>query len=321
MSTTNRLTSTRSLRLFVAIIFVGTYLLMSIRTGLLKSAMKSSNNGIVEYTYTGDEKISVIIMSYGRPRVLQQSRLLPVLTSHEHVDEILLLHANQATKFEHKHPKVRNIDAVKENDAIGLGIRFEFCDAHVKEENEWVLIVDDDMELDAAALTELIVEFSKNPNRIVGKWGRRLFSCCNSPLPFYGYNTLAVTGKAEVVLTKFMMMQQTICKAFADHSYLVFDDIVKLYSKPLWNGEDIFMSLVANHLYSQDHPNNYAMPWLNVWESEYSKYERGISGNVFTVQPWSWGWWKIVGQMIEHKNYRGYLWREGRKRLMESGRR
>eukprot|EP00816_Leptocylindrus_hargravesii_P005468 CAMPEP_0196820278 /NCGR_PEP_ID=MMETSP1362-20130617/74606_1 /TAXON_ID=163516 /ORGANISM="Leptocylindrus danicus, Strain CCMP1856" /LENGTH=173 /DNA_ID=CAMNT_0042199101 /DNA_START=182 /DNA_END=700 /DNA_ORIENTATION=+ len=173
-------------------------------------------------------------MNYSRPKVLQQSRLLPVLTSHEHVDEILLLHANQATKFEHKHPKVRNIDAVKENDAIGLGIRFEFCDAHVKEENEWVLIVDDDMELDAATLTELIVEFSKNPNRIVGKWGRSLFSCCNTPLTFYGYNTRSVTGKAEVVLTKFMMMQQTICKAFADHSYLVFDDIVKSHPKPMW---------------------------------------------------------------------------------------
>lgn len=290
---------------------------MSVATGMIKN---SNEVATMQHKYTGNQQISVIIMNYGRPRVLQQSNLLPVLTSHEHVDEVLLLHASDATKFEYKHPKVRNIDAVKENEEIGLAIRFQFCDTHVKEENEWVLIVDDDMEFEAATLTEVLVEFSKNPNRIVGKWARKLLPFSNSPLTFYGYNSITVSGQAEVVLTKFMMMQQTICKAFADHSHLVFDDIIKSYPKPLWNGEDIFMSLVANHLYSQGHSNNYGMPWLNVWETKYSRDEIGISGNVRGVQPWNQGWWKDLAQMCSHYRYRGLLWREGRKRLINNGR-
>lgn len=50
-------------------------------------------------------KASVIIMNYGRPDVLQSSKLLPTLTSHENIDEIFLLHANEETKFEYEHDK------------------------------------------------------------------------------------------------------------------------------------------------------------------------------------------------------------------------
>ena len=48
------------------------------------------------------------------------------------------------------------------------------------------------------------------------------------------------------------MLHRDLCHAFFDYQHLVWDDIVRPKSKPLWNGEDIFMSLVANHLYQTE---------------------------------------------------------------------
>merc|ERR1712150_35001 len=117
------------------------------------------------------------------------------------------------------------------------------------------------------------------------------------------------------------MLQQNLCRAFDDHSHLIFDDIIKSDSKPLWNGEDIFMSLVANHLYSQDRANNFAMPWLNVTDSEYAKEIVGvsISGNREGSVRGSPEWQKENEIYLSHKLFRGRLWREGKKRLIQNG--
>lgn len=267
------------------------------------------------------EKISVVLMNFSRPRMIQESSMMGTLLSHPNIDEILLLHANEKTAFEFVHEKVKNIDAIKHNNEMGLSLRFYFCQIA---RNQWVLHLDDDMEFTTEALNELIVEYGRNPKRIVGRFGRD-FTPGNS---FNGYNSKNSHKNSEVVLTKLMLMERQTCSEFFNHSHLVWDDIILHNGEgPLWNGEDIFMSLVANHVYKKDGKestqfNNYAMDWLNVWQAndslkDYSNGKLDISGGMKGIRFWSWRWWQTLLRRNRHYSYRGRLWQVARDRLQE----
>eukprot|EP00815_Leptocylindrus_aporus_P007676 CAMPEP_0116070610 /NCGR_PEP_ID=MMETSP0322-20121206/13168_1 /TAXON_ID=163516 /ORGANISM="Leptocylindrus danicus var. apora, Strain B651" /LENGTH=389 /DNA_ID=CAMNT_0003558563 /DNA_START=156 /DNA_END=1322 /DNA_ORIENTATION=- len=268
----------------------------------VKSIMKSRAAAFKAKTLSvnvpSNIEISVLLMNYGRPDVLKTSRLLPSLTSHENVGEIFLLHANQETRFEYKHDKVRNIDAYKENDEMGLSIRFHFCDKLVTM-NDWVLIIDDDIEFPPESLTFLLSEFMVDSKRIIGRWGRNLnFGDSHTG----GYNTKMQNGKCEVVLTKFMLMEQSICKAFREYEYLV-KDFVQQNSKPYWNGEDIFMSLVANYVYGYMEKREYgncAYPELQVRDIGRNDGIHGTDNKVVSPDK--------SNVRHNHEVYRGQLW-------------
>lgn len=264
------------------------------------------------------EKVSVVVMNYGRPRMIRESTMMSTLLSHPNVDEVLLLHANPKTAFEFVHPKVVNIDATAQNEEMGLSLRFYFCQLA---KNEWVLHVDDDMEFTTAALNELLIEYSRNPKRIVGRFGRNLVPGGNS---FNGYSSTSTHKASEVVLTKFMAMERGLCSAFFDYAHLLYDIVLQDGEGPLWNGEDIFMSLVANHLYRSTSTegtfNNYAMDWLDVWQAsdslkDYSNGKMDISGGMEGLRFWSWQWWDSVLRRNRHYSYRGSLWKTAKKRL------
>ena len=116
-----------------------------------------------------EHKVSVVLMNHSRPRMIKESTLVPTLLQHPSVEEVVLLHTNPKTAFKFVHPKVVNVDATKENDQMGLSVRFYFCQL-VK--SDWVLHVDDDMEFTEKTLNEMLSEFSKNTHRIVGRFGR-----------------------------------------------------------------------------------------------------------------------------------------------------
>jgi hypothetical protein len=246
--------------------------------------------------------------------------MMRTLLSHPNVDEVLLLHANPKTAFEFVHPKVVNIDAIEHNDEMGLSLRFYFCQLA---RNEWVLHLDDDMEFTTEALNELFIEYGRNPRRIVGRFGRDL-TPGNS---FNGYNSKSRHKLTEVVLTKLMVMERDICSAFFEYAHLVWNDVILHDGEgPLWNGEDIFMSLVANHVYGKPTDgrefNNYAMDWLNVWQADDSlkDYDNGkldISGGMRGYRLWDWLWWQTVLRRNRHYSYRGRLWQIARDRLKE----
>jgi hypothetical protein len=266
------------------------------------------------------EKISVVLMNFSRPRMIRESAMMRTLLSHPNVDEVLLLHANPKTAFEFVHPKVVNIDAIEHNDEMGLSLRFYFCQLA---KNPWVLHLDDDMEFTTEALNELFIEYDRNPHRIVGRFGRDL-SPGNS---FNGYNSKNQHKLTEVVLTKLMVMERDICSAFFEYAHLVWNDVILHDGEgPLWNGEDIFMSLVANHVYGKPTDgrefNNYAMDWLNVWQADDSlkDYDNGkhdISGGMIGYRFWDWQWWQTVLRRNSHYSYRGSLWQIARDRLKE----
>ncbi len=265
-----------------------------------------------------EEKVSVVIMNYSRPRMIQESKLLPTVLSHPSIDEVILLHANPKTAFKFIHPKVINIDASRENDRMGLSLRFYFCQLA---KNDWVLHVDDDMEFTEKTLNEMLVEFAKNTQRIVGRFGRDRLQKTS----FNGYSSKDTSKETEVILTKFMVMERDTCSAFFEYSHLIWEDIVLNNGEgPLWNGEDIFMSLVANHVYGVGHQNNYAMNWLDVRAApeelkDYSNGSQDISGGFSGYRFWDFNWYRSILNRNRHYSYRGMLWGKARDRLATSG--
>jgi hypothetical protein len=250
-------------------------------------------------------KVSVVIMNYGRPQVLQQSTLLPTLARHDSVSEVLLLHSHPESAFqvnatlssrihdESHLKKLRDLDAVAMNDKMGLALRFHFCATSTR--NDWVLFLDDDMELDSTAIDALLYHMEKDPKRLVGHYGRSLVSPnIMSRLMFdrsKRYDTKTVYGTVEVVLTKILLLEREVCVKFLDRMHLM-DDLVA-GSKPLWNGEDLFGNLVANRYYGVpfDGPfRNLAVADLPVWEANLpvsNKYGvASISGNLDDQRIW-----------------------------------
>lgn len=263
-------------------------------------------------TMPPSQLISVVLVNHSRPRMIQESNLMSTLIAHPNIGEIILLHANPKTRFEYVHEKVVNIDATHENDEMGLALRFFFCQ-YAK--YEWVIQLDDDMEVSWGAINKLTSEFERDPNRIVGRFGRDLI---NRPW-FHGYSSKNTNKETEVVLTKFMILQRNLCTSFFHYAPLIWEDVLE-GEGPLWNGEDIFMSLVAQHVYKQ---KNYAMNWLDVRDApeELKDYKNGrldISGGFEGVRIWDWHWWQSLLRRNRHYDYRGRLWRIAKDRLSRS---
>jgi len=258
------------------------------------------------------KKVSVVIMNYSRPRMIRESTLMSTLISHPNVNEILLLHTNPKTKFQFVHDKVKNIDAFEENDEMGLSLRFYFCQMA---KNDWVMHVDDDMEFSYDALSDLFIEFSRDPKRIVGRFGRN-----EDPSSWFnGYSSAQTQYESDVVLTKMMVLERDLCSSFFEYAHLIWDDVVIEQGEgPLWNGEDIFMSLVANYKYGRR--ANYAMKWLPVYDAPESlkDYDNGkldISGGMTSLRIWDWHWWQSFLRRNRHYSYRGKLWRIAKARF------
>lgn len=270
---------------------------------------------------SSDVKVSVVIMNHSRPRMVRESLLMKTFTEHPAVSEVLLCHSNPETKFNFDHPKVKNVDAIDANRKMGLSLRFHYCANDAT--NEWVIHVDDDMELSEQAVDDLLAEFHSNPHRIVGRYGRG-YNYWKSPQR-NGYDTATLDGPVEVVLTKILILEKQICKAFFKYSHLV-EEMQQAEGQPLWNGEDIFVNLVANHVYKvplNGPYNNYAISDLDVWEGsdEYKDDDTGehdVSGNMDRHRPWNVGlknWLNAYKRAQIHAAFRGKLWYTAKQRL------
>lgn len=267
-----------------------------------------------------EHKVSVMILNEARPKTLQSSSLMPTLLQHPSVQEVVLLHTNPQSSFSWNHKKIVNIDASQEADEMGLSAKFYFCQLA---QSDWVLFIQDNLEFQDKTLNELLVEYAKNPKRIVGKYGKDAQSGSSLYQTFYhGYSSQDAERDIEVILSQFMVMERSMCSRFFEYSHLIWEDVVVSNGEgPLWNGEDIFMSLVANHVYDHDGgKNNYAMPWLDVREVseevedyryETSKFD--LNGSKYRF--WDFHWWITLMNRHRHYSYREKLWKKARDRL------
>jgi hypothetical protein len=245
--------------------------------------------------------------------VKESPGLMPTLLKHPSIDEVILLHTNPKTAFKYVHPKVVNIDATKENSKLGQSVRFYFCQFA---KNDWVVHLDDDMEFTEKTLNKMMAEFSKDTHRIVGKFGKNFKE--NSF--FNGYSSKNTRKESDIILSKFMVLERNICSAFFNYSHLIWEDIVLNDGDgPLWNGADIFMSLVANRVYGQE-KNNYAMDWLDVHNApnapnDFKSGVLRISESFKGYRIWDYYWWLGLFARNRYYNYKGTLWRIAKERL------
>lgn len=273
-------------------------------------------------------KVSAVIMNHNRPYLLKGTKLLSVLAGHPSVSNILLLHSNPMTAFVSTveldsntvdTTKIHDIDAVELNQQMGLAIRFHYC---ATAPTEWVIIADDDMELHPAAISTLVRSMHEDSHRIVGHYGRK-YDEVAAPLR-HGYDTRDIFGKVEVVLTKVMILERQVCAQFGKHMHLV-DDLVP-QSKPVWNGEDIFVNLVANRYYNVNDGDfqNLAIEDLPVWDADTSAFPDtdSVSGNMDRNRVWNVGlaaWNDAREKANKHTYYRGLLWHTAKQRLAALG--
>jgi hypothetical protein len=158
----------------------------------------------------------------------------------------------------------------------GLAIRFHYC-AILCNSTKFVLHVDDDMEFVSHSVINTLLQYMmQNPQRIVGHYGRAYNEWV---APFrHGYDTKTVYGNVEVVLTKILILEQVLCQEFFKYTDLVKDILFSMKRDGIvkWNGEDIFINLVANHYYHvpmYGPYNNYAIADLDVWDVDTSMYD------------------------------------------------
>jgi Glycosyl transferase family 64 domain len=311
---------------------------------------------VISSSYGRIQNVSAIVMNHARPDVLQRSTLLRTLASHPRIAQVLVLHSQPQTGFNntallllwnddhhhHRQPraedddvkwlnKLVHMDVQDQDQELGLALRFHFCAESTAEDTDLVLLVDDDMELNGTAITQLIVEMETNPHRIVGHYGRTFddWDALWGHKRRNGYDTVTVYGHVEVVLTKIMMLERRICREFGQFRDIVTDMVQQ--STPKWNGEDIFVNLIANRVYGvalRGPYRNYAVPDLPVWEADVAhlmmnsttttSYAASISGNMDRITQRQVGrdvWRENKRKANTHVQFRGRLWQTAKRRL------
>jgi hypothetical protein len=321
---------------------VGTQQQTGPQTTKIRSISKNDRNNYQNQTTT---TVAVVVMNHNRPTLLRDSTLIRTLVQHPQVGQILLLHSNPHTSFDNTyllgrhdvddddewqrllHIKLQHVDAVELNREMGLAIRFQYCHSLVNKQSDWVMMVDDDMECQPTAISTLIDLMQVNPHRIVGKYGRTMGQ--SSKKKNGGIYRLKNTyGPVEIVLTKFMMMEKVVCDAFVRYQHLMDDLALSSNSRPIWNGEDIFVNLVANRLYQvpPDGPyTNLAVQTLPVWDITDAPLLRksatgSVSGNPGIQTLWRtslWDWWALRQKTQRHREQRSQMWRLGKDRLAQ----
>jgi hypothetical protein len=186
--------------------------------------------------------ISIILLNWKRPLNIK-NKILPILEHNNMVDEIIISHGNKGTIFKYisQKKKIIHRDDSELNNKYGLSLRF-LCALTCK--NKYVLFMDDDEIIYNEEIYKYYKLLVESNYGIVGKYGRKLYKNHDNKFQYNFHNTI---GICDVILTKFMILKKQIIYDFFNYSYLVHD--IQQYAKPLWNGEDIFISLIARKRY------------------------------------------------------------------------
>ena len=189
--------------------------------------------------YGGNEKcISVVILNWLRPDNIKHL-ILPELSESPLIGEIIISHGREDTQFRCYSNKIsiRHRDDVYNNKKYGLALRF-----HAAAEAQYPIIVfiDDDQIVYPVTLLNMIRVYQQNFPCLVGRDGRMV----NKDLT---YNSLPL-GKdklsAPIALTSLLLVSKELCFKFLDRMTPIIE-YVSTNSNPLWNGEDIFISILS----------------------------------------------------------------------------
>ena len=186
--------------------------------------------------------ISACLLNYHRPELLKNI-ILPVLETSELIDEIIVSHGREDTAFQYTGKSgivVHRHDYGEVNNTYGLSRRW-LCWQQAK--NEAVLSLDDDILVSCETVFRLYESYKQKPQVIHSLVGRGIGKGLRYlATDYYGDVKLALTGVA--------MLPASLGRACLEHKHLV-DDFIRKNSRPLWNGEDLFSSLLALKLNKQ----------------------------------------------------------------------
>ena len=209
------------------------------------------------------DKVSLVIMNWLRPDVLKN--ILEHIVEYETIDEVIISHGREDTYFEFDNAKVVNEKHWGNiNEQFGLSRRFLSAS---QAKNEVILMIDDDEYPSEEYVKKLLKKYNENPRRLYGRFGRNLKKG--------NYNLHQRYGDVCVLITKCILFNKELCAEFFKHKDSVMHIIEK--GKPLWNGEDVFMSAIACNFYGT---NNYCVEgsgWINPIDGRENKRSRSVS--------------------------------------------
>ena len=189
------------------------------------------------------EQISVVILNWKRSQNLK-NKILPILVKCPIIGEIIISHGRSDTYFraDSKKKSVINRKDWNLNQKYGLSLRF-ICAG--KATYNTIVFIDDDIIVHPATLINMYKIFKSNSPCIVGKFGRII----NRDMT-YNHRDYDNINNAPILLTSLLMVDKKLINLLFQHSYLILPFIQK-NSSPLWNGEDIYLSIIAMIYYKK----------------------------------------------------------------------
>lgn len=180
--------------------------------------------------------ISAVVPNWGRAWNLARL-VLPALEQCDCVDEIIITHGRRDTVFDYESARCRIVHRRDDGDINrrhGLARRFV---AAAAARNDTVLSLDDDIVIPESSLLALHKQYLRDPDIIHSLYGR-------DPDRRLRYCDLVRTGAVTYALTGAALLPKRLADVFFEHAPLI-EALVREKSEPLWNGEDLFMSLAA----------------------------------------------------------------------------
>lgn len=181
--------------------------------------------------------ISAVILNWDRPSALTDV-ILPVLERYANISEIIISHGRHETAFNYTSRRCRIVHREDWgiNETYGLSRRFLAAKGAV---NEIILHHDDDLILPERTLDRLLSHYQRRPNVIHSLFGRR-------PSLSLQYLYEDVTGDVLIALTGCSLVSKKLVEHCLGRYFQETHNFMRQSNfKTLWNGEDIYQSLVA----------------------------------------------------------------------------
>ena len=189
-------------------------------------------------------KVSVVILNWLRPENIHK-KILPSLAQCPIVGEVIISHGRSDTYFDWQCSNL-SIHHRKDfilNQEYGLSLRF-VCASQATFST--IVFIDDDLVPHPATLINMFRLYQKNAPCLVGRFGR-------FPTNPIGYSSLPISDKfteAPLLLTSLLFAPKSLCFDFFQATTPI-KEFVKLESRPLWNGEDLTLSLMSVSRYGK----------------------------------------------------------------------
>jgi hypothetical protein len=208
-------------------------------------------------------KIDAVLLNWNRDVYIK--KIINQLLKHKNINNVIISHGKKDTMFSadcfnnEDKSRVICLDHSEENKLYGLSLRFR-CKEFIS--TDAFLVLDDDLIFTDKHVEDLVKYYYLNPYCITSYYGRTLMKINQQiiyhPLlnpyiknifyrlyySFYLYLFNRYYGITNnIALTKMMIAPIKSLDIFLQNSHYI-EDFIHKNSKPLWNGEDIFFSLV-----------------------------------------------------------------------------